>query len=103
MKKTLLKRKTPLRKVRKLKAVWLRKYAMAKKMRIVWMILETGYTFDEYSEENMRHHVPESQLEPHHPNGRTGKNILDFKFTTRERHKWIHEHANEARKLGWLK
>jgi len=43
--------------------------------------------------------------ETHHRKNRYGKNLLDFENCLRvsaEGHRWLHAHANEARKRGWI-
>lgn len=41
-------------------------------------------------------------LERHHPWGRIGERILAYVYITSELHEWIHAHSKEALSLGWL-
>lgn len=42
-------------------------------------------------------------VEPHHPEGRIGDKILIIRLICRKCHKWIHENTKQARLDGWLK
>lgn len=41
-------------------------------------------------------------LEPHHPYGRRGENLLRFVFICRSLHHIIHAHSDAAKEAGWL-
>ena len=45
---------------------------------------------------------PKSQLDPHHPKGRCGENILYYFWIVKSYHDWIHANGKEARSLGFL-
>ncbi len=51
------------------------------------------------------HPISNRISEVHHMRGRTGKLLMDQRFwkaVSKEGHRWIHEHMEEARKHGWL-
>ena len=41
-------------------------------------------------------------MEPHHPRGRIGVNILYYFWITPTKHNWIHAYGKEARERGYL-
>jgi hypothetical protein len=44
-----------------------------------------------------------SELEPHHPKGRHGENILEYFWIHPACHRWIHDNPKEATQMGLLK
>lgn len=104
MKRTPLKRKTPLRskgatlKRSKLKHKsdqrkdWTALYEAAKAEGSVWVRpVDCRYV--------LQH---KAALEPHHIHGRVGAKILAFLWITPQLHKYIHDHSQWARRTGWL-
>jgi hypothetical protein len=90
-------KRTPLRKVSKKRAKELRKYYWERgnflAMRRFCEMPKVGICLN-----------PATDV--HHEKGRRGKTLLDKRYwwaMCREHHRWIHDHAREARKLGLLK
>jgi len=51
------------------------------------------------------HRISAKLNEVHHMRGRAGSLLLDERFwmaISKQGHRWVHEHMDEARKLGWL-
>ena len=43
-----------------------------------------------------------SEMEPHHPKGRHGENILRYFWIHSHCHRWIHDNPKEATEMGLL-
>lgn len=45
---------------------------------------------------------PKLAMEPHHPNGRSGKALLQYFWVHPVCHRFIHDHPDIATERGWL-
>ena len=92
MKRSPLKRKTRLKPMSKSKAWWTAQYQLLKKATFQGQLpcAMCGKMFDS------------SQLEPHHPAGRVGPRILQFRYLCHQDHQWVHDNSKEARERGLL-
>lgn len=97
MKKTALKRKTRLKPMSAKKKAMQPAYRAAVKAAKEAQIAEYGCTYCEKCSLSSR------EVEPHHPQGRIGKNLLIFRLVDRSCHEQIHSHPAAARLDGWLK
>ena len=87
-------KRSPLRKVSKKMEKRLREYRKLKKDVL------SHYTFCEMPDCHKR------GFQVHHTRGRSGENLCNtatWMIVCREHHAWIHDHPNQARKLGYLK
>lgn len=93
MKRSPLKRKTPLKRGNghKLKKSKLRNVSTEKKK---WNAL--------YALSKLQNPAPSELSEAHHPLGRVGDRILCWIWVERGLHEWIHEKSKEARSMNWL-
>jgi hypothetical protein len=118
MKRTPLKRKSPLKKQGKKRAVANKLYSVKRRDFLylrpiceVWVELANTDTrasnllkeaiFDE--EISYR---PVYSDDVHHKEGRAGERFLDestWMAVSRKAHSWIHAHPKQAREMGWLK
>ena len=118
MKRTPLKRKSPIKKQGKKRAAANKLYSVKRRdflyMRPiceVWIELSNlntrasnllkGAIFD--GEIGYR---PEYSVDVHHKEGRAGEHFLDdatWMAVSRKAHRWIHDHPKQAREMGWLK
>ena len=93
MKRSPLKRKTPLRKVSSKAAKDMRRYSLRRKRFLeLNPICQWALCFNK-------------STDVHHVKGR-GKNLLaeeSWKALCRRCHDWLHRNGRLARKLGWLK
>jgi hypothetical protein len=109
MKRTALKRRTPLRKVSTKRAKQNREYTKRRKAflaratycEVNWALLnEIGVTLQFLARECPR------ATEIHHKAGRIGEAPNDesnWITVSREGHCWLHDHPSQARARGWLK
>jgi len=103
VKRTPLRRKTPLKRSGRLrpmskdKAAWNRLYVEEKRKRYEAQTADHGFNFCEHCNK------PTQSLDPHHTQSRRNENILVFMLICRTCHDWIHAHPNAARELGLLK
>ncbi len=89
-------KRTTLRKMSPSKAKEHRKYILARARALPGKVCE------------MPSGIPCTQLatEIHHTRGRRGKMLTDERYWTflcRECHRWVHDHARDARQLGLLR
>lgn len=102
MKRVALKRKTPLRSGGRLrpmsraKAAMQPRYRLYKRVAVENQIDEHGCTWCERCEKP-------GPVDPHHPGGRVGENLLTFFLICRDCHDWIHANTKAARVEGWMK
>jgi hypothetical protein len=109
MKRTPLKRLTPLRKVSTKRAKQNREYALRRKLwlsgrlfcEVQWALLnEMGVPLIRLARECPR------ATEVHHKAGRIGAALNDesnWMAVSAEGHRWLHDHPKQARARGWLK
>lgn len=96
MKRTALKRKTPLRPMSAKKKAMQPSYRKAYRDAMYAQLEEKGNTYCEKC-------LSASMVEPHHTQGRIGENLLIFKLLCGPCHDFIHSNPKIARSEGWLK
>ncbi len=108
MKRTPLKRRTPLRPASKRLAAERRRYTVLRAEFLarpenqwcpVWDYMVNN------GPNNRGHSQPRPTSDIHHKKGRVGSLLNDTRYwlaVSRVGHQWLHDHPNQARERGWL-